>query len=109
MSEHIIFIFYIVLFLFSIIGHGEIFSRIVYRDMQRLNIGYLGIIGFFSLSLYSILSSYFFAHNFFHNTIIHLTWARRIIFIFNKGEEEFSRGKIYFSFINYIFDWSICF
>jgi hypothetical protein len=72
MHEHIIFIFYIILFIISTIGHGEIFSRIIYRDLLKLNIGYLGIIGFFSLSIYGTLSSYFFAHNYFHNIILHI-------------------------------------
>lgn len=102
MSEHIIFIFYIVLFLFSIIGHGEIFSRIVYRDMQRLNIGYLGIIGFFSLSLYSILSSYFFAHNFFHNTIIHLTGLVGLFLFLKREKKNFNEIK-YISILLIIF------
>ena len=71
MPEHIIFIFYIILFIFSIVGYGEIFSRLVNRDLLDFNIGHLGIVGFFFMSTYSILSSYFFPHNFLHNIILH--------------------------------------
>ena len=71
MAEHIFFISYILIFIISIVGHGEFFSRIVYKDLLELNIGYLGIIGFFSLSVYSILSSFLYSHNFAHNIIVH--------------------------------------
>ncbi|MGL3827282.1 hypothetical protein [Candidatus Pelagibacter communis] len=71
MAEHIIFLSYILIFIISIIGHGEIFSRIIYKDLLELNVGYLGIIGFFSLSVYSILSSFLFSHNFAHNIVVH--------------------------------------
>ena len=72
MIEHIFFIFYIFLFAFSTIGHGEIFTRVFNKELLNYNIGYKGLIGFFSISLISLLSSYFFSHNFLHNIILQI-------------------------------------
>ena len=93
MPEHIIFILYILLFIFSIIGHGEIFSRIVYKDFTKLNLGYIGIIGFFSLSVYSILSSFFFAHNYLHNTIIHMVGLAGLYLFLTRDKQNFKEIK----------------
>ena len=72
MFDHFIFIFYIYLFIFSTIGYGFFFSKLVNSELIQLNLGYQGIIGFFFLSLISTFSSYFLAHGFLHNTVIHL-------------------------------------
>ena len=72
MSEHLIFIFYIFFLFFCTIGHGVLFSRLVYKDFLDLNVGYQGLIGFFSLSLISLLTSYIFPHNIIHNIILHI-------------------------------------
>ena len=93
MPEHLIFITYIILFIISTIGHGEIFSRIIYKDLIKLNIGYLGIIGFFSLSIYATLSSYFFAHNYFHNIILHIIGLLGFIFYLNREKKNFHEVK----------------
>ena len=71
MTEHIIFLTYYFLFLISTIGHGLIFSRFVFRDFIGLNLGYQGLIGFFSISLISIFSSFITPHDFAHNSILH--------------------------------------
>ena len=72
MDNHLIFIFYIFLFLFSTIGYGFLFSKLIYNQFARLNFGYQGIIGFFLLSLISMVSSFFFSHNYIHNILIHI-------------------------------------
>ena len=72
MSEHLIFIFYIFFLIFSTIGHGVLFSRLVYKDFLDLNVGYQGLIGFFSLSLISLLTSYILPHDIIHNIILHI-------------------------------------
>ena len=87
MAEHIFFIFYIIFFIISIVGHGEIFSRIVNKDLLNLNIGYIGILGFFSLSVYSVVSSFFFAHNFLHNIVLHLIGLIGFYYFFFKKEK----------------------
>ncbi len=72
MIEHLTFIFYIILFSISTIGYGFIFSKIIDNDLLKYNIGWQGIIGFFTISLLSILTSFFFAHSFLHNSLLHL-------------------------------------
>ncbi len=81
--------------MFSIIGHGEIFSRIVFKDLLRLNLGYLGIIGFFSLSVYAILSSYFFPHNYSHNILIHLLGIAGFYLFLKRKKQNFTDTKYF--------------
>ncbi len=89
MIEHLTFISYIIFFLFSTIGYGLIFSNIIYKDFNSYNIGWQGIIGFFSISLISILTSFFLAHNFFHNLTIHLIGITSFfIYYFKKKKFE---------------------
>ena len=71
MHYHLILFLYSILFIHSIIGYGFIFSRITNKDLLHENIGYIGIIGFFFISLISIFTSFFFAHNYLHNIILH--------------------------------------
>lgn len=71
MDYHLTLLFYILLFIQSILGYGIIFSKIVNKELLQLNIGYIGIIGFFFISLISIFSSFFFAHDYLHNLILH--------------------------------------
>ena len=72
MLEHIIFLFYIYLFLFSIIGYGLIFSKVFCKDLSFLDFGCQGIIGFYTLYTISLLTTFFFAHNYIFNSLIHL-------------------------------------
>ena len=71
MTEHIIYFFYLILFLFSTIGYGHLFSKIFYKDFNKLNIGYQGLFGFFFLSIISIISSFFIPHNYYFNSVLH--------------------------------------
>ena len=72
MLNHIIFIAYLIIFLFSNIGYGYLFALFFDKDLKSLNYGYLGILGFFFIIFISILSSFVSPHNFIHNTILHL-------------------------------------
>ena len=90
MLNHTIFSFYTIFFLFSTIGYGYLFSRIAFKDLLKLNIGYQGLIGFFFLSILSIASSLFFVHNFQHNIIVHTVGIISFLFFFkdlNKSKE----------------------
>ncbi len=71
MDYHLTLLLYVILFIHSILGYGMIFSKITNRELLSQNIGYIGIIGFFFISLISIFSSFFFAHNYLHNIILH--------------------------------------
>ncbi len=72
MIDHITLIIYSLIFLFSNIGYGFLFSKIINKEYLSLNIGYQGIIGFFFLSVISLFTSFFIAHGYLFNSIIHL-------------------------------------
>ena len=80
MMQHLIFLSYLILFTLSIIGYGFIFSKILKNGFLKLNLGYQGFLGFFFLSFLSLVTSFFFPHNFIHNFIIHLAGLSSFIF-----------------------------
>ena len=88
MADHFIFIFYIYLFILSTIGYGFIFSKFINKELFQLNIGYQGIVGFFFLSLISMLTSYFVSHNFIFNSIIHLIGLSFFLYIFFQFKDK---------------------
>ena len=59
MLNHSIFTIYLIIFLLSNIGYGYIFSNIFFKDFKNLNFGHFGILGFFTIILLSIFTSYF--------------------------------------------------
>ena len=71
MYYHLILFLYSILFIHSIIGYGIIFSKMTNKEILSKNIGYIGIVGFFFISLISIFTSFFFAHDYLHNIILH--------------------------------------
>ena len=72
MFEHFIFIFYIIIFIFSTIGYGLFFSSLVGSNFRYLSLGYQGLFGFFFLSLISTTTTFFVSHGYIHNILIHL-------------------------------------
>ncbi len=88
MENHIIFLSYLIIFLFSNIGYGFLFTSMFYKDFKELNFGELGILGFFLIVLISISTSYFFAHNYIHNTILHFIGLICFIVYFFKSLKE---------------------
>ena len=84
MIEHFIFISYIFLFIFSLIGYGLIFSNLFEQKFLKLNLGYIGIIGIFFSILVSVITSYFYAHNYTHNLIFHTLGLVSFLFFFNR-------------------------
>ena len=98
MTDHLIFLFYKYIFLISTIGHGILFCKLFIKNFLKKNIGYLGIIGFFSLSVYSILTSFFIAHNEIHNTIIHFIGVVYFLIFFTNQKKRFIELKVLFVF-----------
>ena len=84
MPEHLIFSSYILIFILSTIGYGFIFSKIFEKEFLKLNLGYIGIIGIFFSIFISVLTSYFYPHNFYHNIIFHLLGLVSFGFFFNS-------------------------
>ena len=84
MFEHFIFLFYLLIFTSSVIGYGFIFSKAISNNFLSLNLGYQGLLGFFFLTLVSIITSFFFPHNFTHNILIHIVGLSSFLFFINK-------------------------
>lgn len=102
MEDHIIFIFYIFIIIFSTIGYGLLFSKYIYKDFLSFNLGYQGILGFFILSLISMITIFFFKHGYLHNVLIHsigLVW-----FLINILNDKKRKTEIkYLFFLTLIF------
>ena len=64
------FIFFYCLIIVSTVGYGYFFLKISRKENQNFSIGFIGIIGIFSLILYSILSHFFYKHGEIHNSFI---------------------------------------
>jgi len=84
MTEHLIFLFFIIFLTFSTIGYGYIFSNVFNKNLLKLNIGYQGIFGFFFLTLISIISSFVINHGQTLNLFLHCIGLFGIIFFFKK-------------------------
>ena len=85
MYDHLVFFLYIILFIHSTIGYGLIFSKIADQELLKFNLGYIGLFGFFSISLISIFTSFFFPHNFLHNTILHGIGLIAFVFLYKQS------------------------
>ena len=98
MNNLLIFIFYYVLILFSIIGYGFFFLRLCKLDKRLENIGYIGIFGIFFLIIYSYLSNFFVAHAEIHNVLIILLG----LFLFISSVRKFNfeyKNQFFFIFV----------
>ena len=95
MSEHIIFLFFIIFLTFSL-SVMDIFSNIFNKSLLKFNIGYQGIIGFFFLSFISIITSFITNHGQFFNLTLH-TIGLFGIYFFKKKKNQYKRFKIFFS------------
>ncbi|MDA9717714.1 hypothetical protein N9U62_03570 [Candidatus Pelagibacter sp.] len=83
MNNHIIFLLYSLLFIHSIIGYGFLFGRIVDKKLLNINLGYIGIIGFFFICLLSTISSFFIAHGYSHNITFHFIGLLSFLYFIN--------------------------
>ena len=99
----ILFTFYFVC-IFSIIGFGLLFQKLVGFPSSKNCIGYHGIFGLFSLILYSYFSNLFYPHNLIHNTsLIFIGMLSFYLFYFKKNymSNEF-RGFLLIFFVLFI-------
>ena len=94
MIEHLIFLTYLIIITFSIIGHGYLFSTIVDKKLSELNFGYLGLIGIFSLISISALTSFLLSHNYVFNILLHVIGIVNFsIFLFKYSEKNIYQLK----------------
>ena len=83
-------IFLSLIILFSTIGYGFIFLKLFKFVNFNDNLGIVGIIGLFSLSVIASYSHLLFSHNYIHNIIIIMFG---IIFLIYRGLPKFKEIK----------------
>ena len=77
-----VFLFYSISFLLSVIGFGFLFIKIVKLEQYTFNVGIIGILGLFFLSIIASYSHIFFAHGYIHNIFL-LLLGFALFFYFN--------------------------
>jgi hypothetical protein len=84
----IIFIsFYFLIFL-STLGFGFFFSRLIETNYNKINLGIIGILGICFLTFISYLTNFFFAHNYFHNILLHSVGLVCCLYFFIKSKQR---------------------
>ena len=97
-----LFLFYF-LIIFSITGFGLCFSSVVFKKHKNFNIGYNGIFGLFFSSIYSYISSNFFAHSLLHNSFFNFIGIFLFIYYFFTDKKKKKLLSFYISFFNIIY------
>lgn len=92
----IIFIYYFLIF-FSVVGFGNIFSKIFKRNLSLSEIGFSGLL---TLILISYVTNFFISHGILHNSIL-LTLGL-IAFIFYYFEENFNKKLFAYAIVIFI-------
>ncbi len=102
MIEHLIFISYVIIIIFSTIGYGFGFCRLVKKKYLTYNLGYQGIFGLFFLSIISIITSFFIKHGYFHNAIIHFIGLSLFFYFIKNTSINDRKLFIYIFFLTII-------
>jgi hypothetical protein len=89
MNVFVYFIFYFLL-LFSIIGYGYLF-KVFFLKQERLNLGYCGLYGIFSLTICAYLANFFISINQYFNSLVLFIGLSFFAFFLLK---EFIKNKI---------------
>ena len=84
MVEHILLISYLIIFKISIIGYGFLFVKVFDQNFFHYNLGIIGLVGIFFSIFFSALTSFFIAHDYFHNLIFHFLGILFFLIFFNK-------------------------
>ena len=97
-----IFFFFFFLFLsfFSVLGYGFAFNKIFNLKFDNLNLGKIGILGLFFLTIISSFTHIFMPHNFIHN--IFFISLGFFYFIYNFLIKKVSKQNIYYLSIIFI-------
>ena len=84
----IIFLIFIFILIFSIIGYGKLFQKFFFNKEIDISNGLLGFFGLFFLSSISYFTHLIYPHNYLHNSVlIFFGVAVFFLFIFNKQIE----------------------
>jgi hypothetical protein len=79
-----IFLFTFLFIIFSILGSGVLYSRLVHLNHRNLSLGIEGILGCFLYTLIAFGTHIFFAHNYIHNLIINFLGIIFFLYFFFK-------------------------
>jgi hypothetical protein len=85
----LIFTFFYILIIFSVIGYGLFFGKLVNKESATYNLGYSGLIGIFFLILYSYISHFFISHGLIHNLILLIIGIFLSVFFIFKNSKNF--------------------
>ena len=97
-----IYIFYFLFLTFSILGYG-IFTFFLFNiNWKNLSLGLSGLAGLFCVTFISYVTHIFFAHNFFHNILVHTFGIFLLIVFLKKNFYNFRLNKIFFLIILFI-------
>ena len=89
MNVFVYFTFYFLL-LFSVLGYGYLF-KVIFLKQEKLNLGYCGLYGIFSLTICSYLANFFISINLYFNSLILIIGLSFFAFFLLK---EFIKNKI---------------
>ncbi len=95
----LIFFSYYLIIIFSALGYGLIFSKLINKKIYYDNLGYIGLLGIYILIFYSYLSNLFLAHSQIHNSIILIAGLFFFVFFISKKFSKFKKEIIYCSII----------
>ena len=89
MNVFVYFTFYFLL-IFSVLGYGYLF-KVIFLKQEKLNLGYCGLYGIFSLTIFSYLANFFISINLYFNSLILIIGLSFFVFFLLK---EFIKNKI---------------
>tara|TARA_B110000211_G_scaffold233581_1_gene300240 strand:- start:56 stop:1741 length:1686 start_codon:yes stop_codon:yes gene_type:complete len=87
--------------LISTIGYGIIFENLCFGTFNKKkdNLIYTGFYGLMFITLISLITSYFMAHNFYHNIILHSIGFLFFVINFNKKNKNYLKYIFYISLL----------
>ena len=95
MLDLIIFLLFFYFCLFSVLGYGLLFQKVIYPNFNRkFELTFNGFYGLTLITFISLTTSYFFPHNHTHNIILHLFGF--LYFFFLSGFKNFRYVKYLF-------------
>lgn len=97
-----IFIIIYLIIVFSSLGFGLFFFKIIRINIKNFNLGYVGLCGIFFLILISFITHFFLPHNSLHNSIIH-TFGLIYFLLFLVKKKEISKNFIKLIIITLLF------
>ena len=89
--EFLLFIFFILFTLVSILGFGKLFEFIFFDKNEKYQIGLTGFFGLFFLSSISYATHLFTPHNYIHNSILFFIGIFLYIYFFIKKSINFEK------------------